>query len=133
MAQEAEGRRLPFPRCSRQGAQKVWTERRSQALPVQQTINFSAGRQWPSSVFVQVLILPVCHGVPAAGWAVDNWDEKSSLPHQTGAEQGINPERASRPRRMQFNKEVFWLTSPCKSCLRRVSTLATRPSAGTPR
>ena len=33
-------------------------------------------------------------------------------PAPTGAEQGINPERASRTQRMQFNKEVFWLTSP---------------------
>ena len=31
---------------------------------------------------------------------------------KTGAEQGINPERAILSQRMQSNKEVFWLTSP---------------------
>jgi len=33
-------------------------------------------------------------------------------PALTGADKGINPERALKPRRMQFNEEVFWLTSP---------------------
>src|SRR5882724_3827838 len=64
-----------------------------------------------------VFLLQVLGFAPPA-WGPEGGNERlihrdQNLPSRfAGSGWGINPERARWPRRMQFNKEVVWLTSP---------------------
>src|ERR1700749_314205 len=65
-----------------------------QTLPVQQALNFPAGRPRPSSVFLDKFRFCSSFWGPEGGMERLITGTKIFPPASTGAEQGINPERA---------------------------------------